>query len=111
MGKSSGVLDLQNITIGELRRIIEYINDNQSTLDKTDYINIVELGKDSKAVDIEARKLSGKNSRKSTKKAARKPIKLALRSYKLKEIQIRLLDLLVQEQSFNFSFKFNSRPQ
>ena len=47
---------------------------------------MVELGKDSEAVDMEVRKLSGKNSRKSTKKAARKPIKLALRSYKLKEI-------------------------
>ena len=33
MGESSDVLDLQNVTMGKLRRIIEYINDNQSALD------------------------------------------------------------------------------
>ena len=46
----------------------------------------MELGEDSKAADMEVRKLSGKNFRKSTKKATQKPIKLALRSHKLKEI-------------------------
>ena len=28
IGESSGVLDSQNITMGKLRKIIEYINDN-----------------------------------------------------------------------------------